>query len=414
MKCKFLILILIASIQTYAQLNTQGVLSNEQALLIAKQDGFQTLNIPILSRYKGLTENQANILEKLKLYSIIEYSVIDPVNQIVDTKITYTGNDYIAGRTQQGNIIKTYLAVALVKVDKVIEVRQHQTKNNAQTVDFQFKILNNSKVGNALQWFKVGNTITHTVDYINTSNGWKKDIEDRNDISITSYKSSKYGLTGLNNYRSTLKDVEFIRNIDKNIIGRWDRITSKEKRREYYIFNQDGTFENFIAKKNETIKGKYKFSTNLGDKIYVSLIPREGKNKSISVQRNNSGIYINTKSFKKEGGSTISDNNISSSTDLDERKNKLLEAKKKLYPKRLTGYWKSPNGKTTLDISENKTLVLNTKNEKYENASYELFVEDGNLFFKVFDKDLMEVFNEELKVVRSDQMILGGKKYIKF
>ena len=75
-------LFIFTSLLSYSQINTQGVLSNEQALTIAKQDGYQTLNIPILSRYKGLTSDQAKILEKLKLNSIIEYAVVDPVNQI--------------------------------------------------------------------------------------------------------------------------------------------------------------------------------------------------------------------------------------------------------------------------------------------------------------------------------------------
>lgn len=408
------VIIFFISISTQAQINTSGVLSNEQALTIAKQDGYQTLNIPIFSRYKGLTSDQATILDKLKLNSILEYTVVDPVNQIVDTKITYIGNDYIAAQTKHGNIIKTYLAIALVEVDRVLEVRQHQTKNNAQTVDYQFRVLNNSKVGNALKWFKEGNTLTHTVDYINTSNGWKKDIQDRRDVSITSYRSSRYGATGLSNYKNKLKDIEFVKNIKTNIIGRWDRSTDKEKRKEHYTFNSDGTFENYIGKKDLTTTGKYKYSTNLGDKIYVSLIPREGKNKSVSLQRSKWGMYINGKPFRKEGSATSSSPNKIDPTVLAESKNKILEAKKRLYSRKLVGFWKSSNGKTTLDITEDKKLVLKTKKDEFKNATYDLTILDGKLFLIVFDEDLLEVFNEELRVVRVDQMILGGKAYTKF
>lgn len=408
------IFFLFVYVSSFSQINTQGVLSNENALLIAKKDGYQTINIPILSRYKGITSNQAKILNKLKLNSILEYTVVDPVNKIIDTKITYVGNDYIAAQTQQGNLIRTYLAVALVEVDKVNEVRQHQIKNNAQTVDYQFVVLNNSKVGKALSWFKEGQTITHTVDFINTSNGWKKDIEDRSDVSITNYTSSKYGKTGLSNYKSKLKDIEFIKDIRTTIVGRWDRSTDKEKNREHYIFKNDGTFENYYAKKDETIKGKFKFSTNLGDKIYISLIPREGRNKSKSLQRSRWGMYIDGIPFRKEGSSTSSTITSEDKGKAAEVLNKRLEIQKRLYGSRLLGFWKSSNGKTTLDIKEGKKLDFKEKKKEYSNATYDLTILEGKLLMVIFDEDLVEIFNEELKVVRTDQMRLGSNVYTKF
>lgn len=407
-------LFIFTSLLSYSQINTQGVLSNEQALTIAKQDGYQTLNIPILSRYKGLTSDQAKILEKLKLNSIIEYAVVDPVNQIVDTKITYVGNDFVAAQTKQGDVLRTYLAIALVEVDKVNEVRQHQVKNNAQTVDYQFRILNISSVGKALGWLKEGNTITHTVDYINTSNGWKKDMDDRNDASITSYRSSKYGPTGLSNYKNKLQDIEFVKNLNTHIIGKWNRYTKKEKKTEYYIFNEDGTFENYTAKKDETITGKYKFGNNYGDKIYISLIPREGKNKSKSLKRSPSGMYINDINFIREGTTTTTTSSTVDDALLDDKKQQILEKKKELYSKNLNGFWKSSNGKLTLDIKKDKTLNFKEKNNEYPNASYDITILNEKLYLIIFDSDLAEVFNQELKVVRADQMILGGKTYTKF
>ncbi len=414
MKKIIVICLFVFSVQIQAQINTQGVLSNEQALLIAKQDGYQTINVPILSRYIGITSDQAKILNALKLNSILEYTVVDPVNNIVDTKISYTGNEFVAARTKEGNLIRTYLTVALVEVDKVLEVRQHQTKNNAQTVDFQFVVLNNSKVGNALRWFKEGNTITQTVDFINTSNGWKKDMEDRSDVSISSYKESRYGPIGLSDFQNKLKDIEFVKTISTNIIGRWDRSTSKEKRNEYYIFNEDGTFENYKARKDDKTNGKYKFSTNLGDKIYLTLIPRKGKNRTVSLSRSDWGMYINGKPFRKEGTATSTDKNKVDPTIVAEEKNDILEAKKTLYSKNLPGFWKSNNGKTTLDVKEDNKIVLTTKKDKFENASYNLTILDGKLYIIIFDKDLLEVFNEELKVVRNDQMKLGAGNFTKF
>jgi hypothetical protein len=402
------------SMSLLAQINTQGVLSNDQALLIAQQDGYQTLNVPIFSRYDGITTDQARILDALKRNYIIEYSVVDPVNQIITTEITYTGREFIAANLNQGNVLKTYLAVALVEVDRVLEVRQHQTKNNAQTVDYQFRVLNNSKVGKALKWFQEGNTLTHTVDFINTSNGWKKDMDDRNDPTITSYRSSRYGSEGLSSYKSKLKDIEFVNNIETNIIGRWERSTDKEKKREHYIFNEDGTYTNYKARKDITTQGKYKFSTNLGDKIYVSLIPKEGKNTSKSLQRSKWGMYIGGVPFRKEGSATSTNSKKVDPTALAESQQKILERKKKLYSNKIPGFWKSPSGKTTLDIRENKTLILKTKKFTYENATYDINILNGKLNLVIFDKDLVEVFNQELKVVRDDQMVLGGRTYTKF
>lgn len=408
---KLLLLFLALQSISHAQINNSNVLSNDQAMLIAQKDGYQTLNIPIFNRYNGLTDDQANILAKLKNKVILEYTVVNPVKKVVDTKLTYIGNSLVAARTN----VKNYIAVALVEVDKVIEVRQHQTKNNAQTVYFQYRILNVSKAGTVLG-FKAGSTITHNVDFVNTSNGWAKDVEDLSDRSITDYRASKYGPTGLSNYKSKLKDIEFIKGISTTIIGKWNRNTDKEKKREHYVFNADGTYENYKAKKDETLKGKFKFSTNYGDEIVVALIPREGKNKSIRLKRSKWGMYISGKPYEKEGsanGTTNTDNAIAKDG-LAAKKNKILNAKKRLYSKKLNGFWKSPNGKVTLDFNEDKTLTFNNKKDTYEGATYDLTILDGKLYMLIFDKDLLEVYNEELKVVRDDQMVLGGKTFIKF
>ncbi|MFD1062654.1 hypothetical protein ACFQ1Q_05300 [Winogradskyella litorisediminis] len=413
---KILFLFLIAfQTAVFSQINNSNVLTNDQAMLIAQKDGYQTLNIPIFARYNGITEDQTNILAKLKNAVVLEYTVVNPVKKVIDTKLTYIGNDLVAAQTRTQDNFKNYIAVALVEVDKVIEVRQHQTKNNAQTVYFQFRLLNISKAGKALG-FKAGQTITHNVDYVNTSNGWAKDIEDLSDQSITDYRKSKYGPTGLSNYKSKLQDIEFIKGIRTRIVGKWNRNTDKEKRREHYVFNEDGTYENYLAKKDQTNKGKFKFSTNYGDEIVVALIPREGKNKSIRLKRSKWGMYISGKPYEKEG-STNETSNTDTAISRDElavKKNKILEAKKRLYGRKLNGFWKSPNGKVTLDFKESKTLTFKEKKNSYENATYDLTILDGKLYMIIFDKDLVEVYNEELKVVRDDQMTLNGKTFIKF
>lgn len=419
MKIKITILVLFCALTTFkAQVNVNNIFTNEQALIIAKKDGYQTINVPILSRYIGITDSQADILQKLKLKSIIEYSVIDPTKKIIDTKITYTGNKFITGQTKQGNIIRTYLAVALIEVDKVNEVRQHQTKNNAQTVDFQFKILDNSNVGRALNWFNVGSTLTHTVDFINTSNGWKKDMSDRNDPSLTDYRSSPYGISGLKSYRKRIKDIEFVKNIKENILGKWNKSTAIEKRREHYIFNVDGTFEYYVARKDKLTKGKYKFDKNYGTQRNILLIPREGKNKYIKIQRSRSGFLIiglfSNQLFKKEGSVNKIVNDKLDLENTSETNKRILNLKKKMFSERLPGFWKSSNGKVTLDIKSDSLLIFKNKKDEYKNSTYKLQIINDELFLVVFDEDLLEVFKEELKVVKGDYMVLDNKKYIKF
>lgn len=415
---KYNYLFFVIAVISCLQGQSQQLLTNDQALLIVKNQGYQTLNLPIFSKYEGLTDDQAVILSKLKTGSIIDYVVVDPVSLIVTTQTTETGNSHIAAQTKTGTVFKTYLAVALVEVHRVVEVRQHQTKNNAQTVDFEFKILNVSSVGNALGLFKVGSTITHTVDFINTSNGWKEDMEDRNDLSITSYTTSNYGPTGLSSYKNTLKDIDFIKGLRTKIIGKWNRYTKKEKRKEHYIFNQDGTYENYVARKDITTSGKYKFSTNYGNELLVSLIPREGRNEVIRLKRSQWGMLINGTGFEKEGAvitsATTQDNSSTGSSQLDQKRLTVLKSKQRIYSRKLTGFWKSSNGKTTMDIASDKSLTFNNKKESYESATCDIVILDNKLYLTVYDKDLLQVYQEELKVVRSDQMTLGGKIFTKF
>lgn len=415
MKQLLLSLILCGSLYSIAQVSNSNVLTNEQALLIAQNDGYQTLNIPILSTYKGLTDDQANILVKLKNKVVINYEVVNPRNNIVTTQLTYNGEDLVAARTQQGNVIKSYLALGLVEVSRVIEVRQHQTKNNAQTVYFEYRFLHVSKAGQALG-FRAGKTIQHNVDFVNTSNGWAKDIEDLSDRSITNYRKSKYGPSALSAYNSKLKDIEFIKTISSTLIGKWNRSTNKEKKREHYIFNEDGTFTYYRTKKDETTTGKFKFGTNYGDRILVVLVPREGRDKTITIKRSPYGAYIANKPFEKEGDAV---NKAQGSNSMATAKNtaaiqKRLEAKKKLYLSRLNGFWKSSNGKITLDIKPDKKLTFKEKKKTFEEASYDIIILDEKLFLVVFDKDLVEVYKEELKVVREDQMGLDNKRFTKF
>ncbi|MGJ8684615.1 MAG: hypothetical protein ACSHWW_08325 [Nonlabens sp.] len=394
--------------------SSQTLMTNEEAAVLAKQYGYQTVNYELKSQYNGLNKTEATIIDKLKNKGIITYQVVNPTGPQIKVDITATGKKYIAGFKEENGVGYIYMAVALVETDKVNEVRLHQTKNNAQVIDYQLKVLDVSPVGESLGTFKRFQTFSHKVDYEPTSNGWQKAISDENDLRITSNNLSQYGKTAVYSYQNYLKNQEFLTDLPNIIQGKWDRSTSKEKKREHYIFNADGSFEHYVAKKDKTTKGKYKFGTRLVSSRSLILIPREGRDKTVSIGRSGNNITINRTVFIKEGsGITRGSAAVSNENANAERKANMLNRKKKLYTTYMTGFWKSSNGKVTMDFLEDNKLTFKEKKNEYSNATFEYIIEEGELFLIILDQDLNEVYKKKASVIRGESMRLGSTTFNK-
>ncbi|MEE9348840.1 MAG: hypothetical protein V3U80_02205 [Flavobacteriaceae bacterium] len=194
-----LIIPIVIFSQLENEINTQGVLTNQQALDIAKSLGLKTINQPIESVYSSPSGEMRRKLDKLQLYSMVKNKVIS--TSIIQVINQASSNKYVAAKETDGITTTTFFACALIEATRVREVRQHQSKRNTQTADIIYKVIDVSNFGQAIG-VRLGETFTYTIDFIPTSNGWKPDVASRKDYKITDYRDSNYGKTGIKNYKS--------------------------------------------------------------------------------------------------------------------------------------------------------------------------------------------------------------------
>ncbi|MEE9348839.1 MAG: hypothetical protein V3U80_02200, partial [Flavobacteriaceae bacterium] len=119
-----------------------------------------------------------------------------------------------------------------------------------------------------------------------------------------------------------------------------------------------------------------------GKQKRVLLIPREGKNKTIYISRNGiTAIYIskglNGYPFRKEGANDIV---VANNNKNAESLMRLLKTRKRLAHKALNGFWKQSNNKSTLDFKGDKNLIYKFKKKIFENATYDIIIENEKLY----------------------------------
>ncbi|MGB0885318.1 MAG: hypothetical protein ACPGR5_02755 [Chitinophagales bacterium] len=404
---------LVLKAQVDNSLNSQGVFTNEQAFKIAASIGLQTINVPIKRVYNNPGPQEYTSLYNLSKKGLIDMKVIDPVANVIQVIPKSIANTYLA-YTSQSN--EYYYACVLVEPVNVEEVMQHQTKNNTQVIKVVYKALNVSKFGAPLG-FKIDEFYTYEMDVVPTSNGWKPDKSSQANHLVTPYEYSRYGPLALVAHEKRVKDISFIKNLENGILGKWNIFTDKDRLQQYYIFNENGTYEYYQKNKDYNIKGIYKYNANLVTKQTLILIPNEGRNRDITVYRSDVGMYILANSFVgaynfiKEGDNReIVANNISNSS--NNSNVKLLNAKVSKAKKYYEGFWKSANGKVTIDFNGDNIDYVSGRTV-FRNAKFDVVHDNEDMFLKILDNDYNELKKIKIVFIQEERTKIGFTEYFK-
>ena len=408
-----------------AQVSSQGIPTNEEALKMLKSVEHMTYNYPIHSAYgAGGEVDILGICKYLKSYDINVMSCSEMPNTGGATAVRMLSgaSKYITGQGEGPNGYVTYMAAAFVVPIEVIEVRQHQTLNNTLQVVAKYEVQSTSNVGRSVG-LRRGASEVYTMNLIPTSNGWKPDVETRGLKELTVYSASTWGSKALGKFDKTMNSKSFLEALDSQLIGSWKKSTLKETKMKTYWFSDKGEYKHFNAKKDETTEGRFKLGKITTEENGLTsrriiLIPKMGKNRYWNIYWNKNGFAIGNGLTPSEvyvpQNTTLVSGKEMAQAHRDQESNK-VNIREKTAQRLTKGYWKSGNGKKAFEFKDGNVISVISPRETLENYTYKFENNGKKVFLVVTDPQGQEVMRKTHSWAHRNlqEIYFGGEKYYK-